>query len=75
MSAIAKLVRFGAELAAGVIEGADPNPAYIVRQLLGLGLELVPVDELRAHLDAVAAARIDTEVDAEMEAKLAGKVP
>lgn len=46
----AELVRFGAELAAGVIEGANPNPEYIARQLAAKGAKLVGVEVMRSYL-------------------------
>lgn len=72
-SVIAKLVRTGSELAASALEGQEPDPVRIVRQLVGLGLDLVPVDELKAYLDQEHARRIDAEVDLAEEAKLALK--
>lgn len=69
-SVIAKIVRVGAEHAASALEGQEPDPVRIVRSLVGLGLDLVPVGELRAYLDQEAARRIDAEVDAVVDAKL-----
>lgn len=68
---IAKLVRTGGELAASALEGQAPDAVRIVRSLVGLGLDLVPVEELRAYLDQEAARRIDAQVDIAEEAKIA----
>lgn len=67
---IAKIVRVGAEHAASALEGQEPDAVRIVRSLVGLGLDLMPIDELKAHLDAEAARRIDAEVDLAVEVKL-----
>lgn len=61
---VSSLMRLGADVVDGDLSTAD----QVARRLVGLGLELVPVDELRKHLDAEAAARIDAEVDAYVDA-------
>lgn len=64
MSVPASVVLALAELGAEVARGQVPAAAELAKRLVGLGLELVPVEELRQHLDAEAAARVDALVDA-----------
>jgi len=64
------LIQLGGDIAIAFIEGRVPTPQVIVARLLAIGLDLVPVDELRDHLDAAAAARIDREIDTAEAAKL-----
>lgn len=68
-----KLLSLGTEVAGAAIDGAAPDPASVARQLVSLGLDLVPEDELRGFLSAEAAARIDAELDAEQRAKTGGQ--
>jgi len=65
----AELVRFGAELAAGIINGAEPNENYIARQLAEQGVKLVGVEAMKGHLTAASAARVNAEVDAAQREK------
>lgn len=51
-------------LAADIIDGSIPSPSEIARSLVGIGLDLVPVEELRGHLDAAAVARAEAAADA-----------
>ena len=64
------LVRLASDVAVAAIEGTTPATVVVVARLISIALDLVPADDLRAHLDAAAAARIDREVDAAVEAKL-----
>jgi len=67
---LAELLRFGAEKAANALEGDEPSPEEVARELAAKGVKLVGVEVMRQFLTPEAAARIDAEVDAEMEEKL-----
>lgn len=68
-----KLLALGAEVAMDAIDGMVPSVPNIARQLVSIGLDLVPADELRAYLSAEARRRIDAEIDAEQAAKTGGR--
>jgi hypothetical protein len=63
---VLRIIRLGAE----VLEGNIPGPGDLARELVGIGLELVPADELREHLDAADQARIETAIDVLEDAKV-----
>lgn len=50
-------------LAADILDGAA-TPGSVARTLVGIGLDVVPVEELRGHLDAAAVARAEAAADA-----------
>lgn len=59
-------------LAADVISGRLTNPVDISRRLAGIALNLLPVDELKQHLDDEARARVDLVADGVEAAKFGG---
>lgn len=46
-----------------VLSGEMNSPQEVARGLIGLALDIVPVNDLREHLTAEAAARADAIVD------------
>lgn len=58
-----------ARLVADVIEGTLPTAADVARRLMGVGLDLVPVDELREYLDDEAKKRQEALYEAAGTAK------
>lgn len=60
LGAAVRVVRLGADM----VDGSMPGPAEVARALVDIGLELVPADDLRAHLDAAAVARAEAAADA-----------
>ena len=67
LETLSRLLRLGAD----VLEGRVLDGTGLTRALIGLGLDLVPVDELRAHLDAEAAARARALADVAEATKFA----
>ena len=65
---IATLIRIGAN----ALDGTAPSPAEVARALVGVGLDLVPVAELRAYLTDEARRRDELAANLAEEAKLRG---
>ena len=64
------LIELAAEVTKAVFEGRDDSPSDFADRIIGIGLDAVPVAELRAKLDARDADIIDAAVDIAVEAKL-----
>lgn len=56
----ARIIRIGLD----VIEGQAPSPADVARAIVGIGLDLVPVEELRSYLTEEARRRGELAADA-----------
>lgn len=69
---IKKLLELGASVASDALEGREPNPHAVAKRLVSIGLDFVPVDDLRAYLSAESRARIDAEIDAEIDQPVRG---
>lgn len=69
------LAELGVEATKAVIGAKQKatSPTDFARRLLGIGTQLVPVAELRAHLDAIDAEQAEAVADIAEEAKLAAK--
>lgn len=67
------LVELAADVTrAAILAGKDAtSPSDFARRLIGIGVDLVPVEELRAALDARAADLVDATVDVAEEAAIA----
>lgn len=69
------ITQLAAETVAAVYkaESDGPSPSELASRLIDIGVQLVPVQELRGYLDALDAASADRIVDIAEEAKLAAK--
>jgi hypothetical protein len=67
MPAIIGLLELVVGAAKGLISESDA-----ARKVVGIGLDLVPADELRNHLDAEDAARAELAADLAERAKFGG---
>ena len=66
--AIAALVRAGAD----ALDGDSVSAADVARSIIGLGLDLVSVEELREYLDDEARRRADLAAEVAEQLKFAG---
>lgn len=58
-----KLLELGTTVAGSALEGKAPDPSALARQLVSLGLDLVPAEELTGYLTSEARSRVDAEID------------
>lgn len=72
---VVALAQLAADVTAAVFkaESDKPSPSELASRLIDIGVQLVPVQELRGYLDALDAASADRIVDIAEEAKLAAK--
>lgn len=65
---VARIIRIGVD----ALEGQAPSAADVARAIVGVGLDLVPVEELRGYLTDEARRRGELAADVAEAAKFGG---
>lgn len=70
---VVALIELGADVLRSVIEVTQdsPSPSDYAKRLMSIAKDMVPTDELRAHLDALDADAADRRLDIAEEATIA----